>query len=84
MDITQKTNERESLIETRSGCRQLAAIRVWTGDNGKGKLFIDGIGRSGRTLRGGFTLDYDAAQARLSKIHAHVEQVAHFEASLLE
>ena len=67
-----KTNERESLVVTRSGDRMLSAIELWRGVNGK--LFIDGIGRSGRTLRAGFVIDKDSAAELLTAIYESIQE----------
>lgn len=81
MNITQATNPEESLIVGRNGTHKLHSINVWLGGNGK--LFIDGIGKTGSVLNAGFALDYDAGQLLLAQLHAHVESVAQFEKSLV-
>lgn len=55
-----KTDPNQSLVVGRNGTHKLAAIEIWQGSNGK--LFIDGIGVSGKTLNAGFVIDKDAAK----------------------
>ena len=54
MDITQDTNITESLVTGRNGHHKLKAIRIWSG---AGKVYIDGIGKTGTTLNAGFIID---------------------------
>lgn len=66
MDITVRTNTSESLVTGRNGVFPIIEVRIWEGDNGK--LFIDGIGRSGKVLNAGFVIDAEAAKKLLAKV----------------
>jgi len=66
MDITQNTNENESLVTGRNGCFNLKAIRIWSGN---GKYYIDGLGKSGRTLRAGFVIDQPSFISLIGQIN---------------
>lgn len=56
IDVTQEVDINESLIVGRNGTFPLKAVRVWYSSNYK-KVFIDGIGKSGKTLRAGLVID---------------------------
>ena len=55
--IKVKTNVRESLMTGRNGCFPIQAIQI---SRGNGKVFIDGIGKSGKVLHGGFIVPEQA------------------------
>lgn len=64
--VEQKTDDEHSIVTGRNGIHRLAAINLWFGS--RGELFIDGIGRSGKTLNAGFMIDANAAKELITKI----------------
>ena len=66
MDITVKTDKDRSVITGRNGTHLMTAVHIWKGSDGM--LFIDGIGRSGKTLNAGLVIDADAAKVLLAEI----------------
>ena len=65
-NVTIETNPDESLVTGRNGTHKLAAIDIWW--DGRGMLFIDGIGRSGKILNAGFIVDSAAAKKLLTEL----------------
>lgn len=66
--VEQKTNDEQSIVTGCNGTHRLAAIKLWIGS--RGELFIDGIGRSGKTLNAGFMIDAEATKPLLMQIKA--------------
>lgn len=57
MKVTIPTNSERSLISGRNGCYPIKAIEVWEGN---GNVFIDGIGRRGKAIKGGLIVTASA------------------------
>lgn len=66
IDVTTKTNPGPSIVTGRNGTHNLAEIRFY--QYADGKLGIDGIGVSGRTLNAGFYLDHISADRFLKDL----------------
>ena len=68
--ITIGTDPATSLATGRNGTFPLVALHIWYGS--RGEMFIDGIGRSGKTLKAGFMIDHDAAIALCKALAAEI------------
>ena len=66
--IKVKTNDKRSLVVGRNGTHRLSEVQLWHGSDGM--LYIDGIGRAGKTLNAGFYIDPEAALVLLEKIRS--------------
>lgn len=66
IDVETRTNPDESIVTGRNGTHKLAGIKFY--QYGDGKLGIDAIGVSGKTLNAGFYLDHVSAENFLKNL----------------
>jgi len=66
MNIMQETNVERSLVTGRNGTHKLKAVHVWDGNE---MVYVDAIGRSGKTLNADLIIDKLAFNKLLEKLN---------------